>query len=348
MNQPNTLSRAANLIIVSAGILTVLVTAKNFLIPLALGIVLWYFIVSLGKGFSSIHKNFPYWLSMLLALVTVGLALAGFTKIIVNNVNEITEVGPIYQQRIEEIILNLYNNFNATPSDSARDVINSLDFGSLFKALANSLTNIISKMGLIILYAIFLLAEYRTFDDKLEKMFTSKTKFKGLVKTIRQITADIGTYAKIKVLGSLATALLTYIILTVIGVDFAAFWALLTFILNFIPSIGSIISVVFPVLQTLVQFDTLQPFVLTLILLLTAQLLVGNVIEPRFLGHTLNLSPLVIILSLTLWGLIWGVIGMILAVPIMVILNIILSKFEATEPLYIALSGNIKNKKSII
>lgn len=348
MKQVSNLSRASNVVIIAAGVITILVTAKNFLIPLALGIVLWYFIVSLTNAFNKIHKKFPYWLSLLLAIITVGLALYGFTRIIISNVNQIVEVGPVYQQRISEIILNTYNSFNATPSESVRDILNSLDFGSFFGALANSLTNIVSKMGLIILYAIFLVAEYRTFDDKLNKMFKSRSKFKGLVKTIRQITADIGTYAKIKVLGSLGTGLLTYIILAAIGVDFAAFWALLTFILNFIPSIGSILAVVFPVLQTLVQFDTLQPFVLTLILLLTAQLVVGNIIEPKFLGQTLNLSPFVIILSLTLWGLIWGVIGMILAVPIMVILNIILSKFEATEPIYIALSGNVKNKKSFI
>ena len=112
-------------------------------------------------------------------------------------------------------------------------------------------------------------------------------------------------------------------------VEFALFWAFLIFLLNYIPTIGSILATAFPALMTLVQFDTLTPFFIILLGLVGIQLLVGSYLEPRFMGYSLNISPLVVILSLMLWGFIWGVPGLILSVPITVVLKTIID--EASE-----------------
>lgn len=109
------------------------------------------------------------------------------------------------------------------------------------------------------------------------------------------------------------------------------FWALLIFVLNFIPNIGSIVATILPSLLALVQFDSLTPFLIVLFGIGTIQFVIGNILEPNLMGHRLNISPLVIVLSLVLWGYLWGVPGLFLGVPMMVILIIVLYHFEDTR-----------------
>jgi len=132
------------------------------------------------------------------------------------------------------------------------------------------------------------------------------------------------------------------VVLHFVGVDFASFWAVLIFLLNFIPTIGSIIATAFPSVLTLVQFDTLGPFVITITILSAIQFCIGSLVEPKLMGNRLNLSPIVILLSLGLWGSIWGIPGMFLCVPITVILMIVCSYFPDTRPIAVLLSGNGK------
>ena len=108
-----------------------------------------------------------------------------------------------------------------------------------------------------------------------------------------------------------------------VGVDFAETWALLIFVLNYIPNIGSIVAVAFPALLALVQFETLGPFIILVISLTAIQLAIGSVLEPMLMGNTLNMSPFAIILALAFWGTIWGIVGMFLSVPIMVMVMIV-------------------------
>jgi len=133
-------------------------------------------------------------------------------------------------------------------------------------------------------------------------------------------------------------------VLIFLGVDFALFWAFLIFLLNYIPTVGSIVAVIFPVTFSLLQFESWSIFTLLLIILTSVQLLYGNFLEPRLQGNKLNLSPLVIIFSLLFWGQMWGVVGMLLCVPIMVMINIVLSHIPATRGIAILLSeqGNIR------
>ena len=128
--------------------------------------------------------------------------------------------------------------------------------------------------------------------------------------------------------------------LLLVGVDFAGFWAFTIFLLNYIPTVGSIIATLFPAVLALIQFDTFAEFFIVLIAVGAIQLVVGNVLEPKMMGSTLNVSPLIVMLSLTLWGSIWGVAGMFLSVPITVIMLIIFAHFEKTRYLAVLLSGD--------
>ena len=141
---------------------------------------------------------------------------------------------------------------------------------------------------------------------------------------------------------SLVTALLSYGLMRIIDLDFAAFWALLVFILNYIPTIGSIVATALPGLLALVQFVEWTPVIVLVVGITIIQQGMGNFVEPNLMGMTLNLSPLVVVMSLILWGLIWGVVGMFLCVPITVIIVIILANFPGTQWVAILLSQNGK------
>ena len=99
-------------------------------------------------------------------------------------------------------------------------------------------------------------------------------------------------------------------------------------------------AIIAPALLTLIQFDNLTPFLIVLLVFGSIQVVTANVIEPAIMGRSLNLSPLVVIVSLMVWGTIWGVVGMFLCVPIMVVLLIVLAHFETTRPVAILLSAD--------
>ena len=125
-----------------------------------------------------------------------------------------------------------------------------------------------------------------------------------------------------------------------VGVDFAGFWAVMVFFFYYIPTVGSIMAIIAPALLTLIQFDNLTPFLIVLLVFGSIQVVTANVIEPAIMGRSLNLSPLVVIVSLIVWGTIWGVVGMFLCVPIMVVALIVLAQFETTRPVAVLLSAD--------
>jgi predicted PurR-regulated permease PerM len=175
---------------------------------------------------------------------------------------------------------------------------------------------------------------------KLDALASNPDEASNMRDIFTQITTQGQSYIWLKTLVSLATGLLSYLILLWVGVDFAAVWALLIFMLNFIPNLGSILGVMLPALLTLVQFDTLMPFMYIAVGLGAVQFTIGNVIEPALMGKSLNLSSLMIILSLTFWGLLWGIPGMLLSVPIMVMFAIVCAKFDKLRGIAIILSAD--------
>jgi predicted PurR-regulated permease PerM len=155
---------------------------------------------------------------------------------------------------------------------------------------------------------------------------------------LNKIDYSLGKYVTLKSAISLVTGALSYFALEIIGVDFAFFWAFLIFLLNFIPNIGSLVATLFPALIAGLQFGDLEQPLLVLVSVGAIQLLVGNFLEPRLMGDSLNISSLVVILGLAFWGALWGIVGMFLSVPIMVMLVIILSQFQSTRGVAILLS----------
>ena len=145
-------------------------------------------------------------------------------------------------------------------------------------------------------------------------------------------------YLGIKTIISLLTGFLSYLVLISVEINFAIFWAFLIFLLNFIPTIGSLLGTIFPALFCLLQFGDFSIALTVFLIVGVIQVFIGNFLEPKWLGNSMNISPLVSILSLVFWGLIWGTTGMVISVPITVVIIIILSQFESTKNVAILLS----------
>ncbi len=344
---------------------------KAILIPLVFALFLSFIIVTVKNNIERIPvlgALFPEWLSFALAFGLMALALMILGQIIIANAESMLEVFPLYRTRFLEIsgsILNYLSQFSflapyfpeaaqSVAQGEEQPAVASMELFAQWQGQAISLaTRFFNEIGstvralgtnliTILLYTGFMLVERGKFMKKL--LVVAGPDHDRL--DVDQIVKDIGSlvrdYISIKTITSFIVALASWIIMLILGIDFAGFWALLIFSFNFIPIIGSIIAVLLPSVLALVQPDGggITLFLLTLGLLTIAEQIVGSVIEPKLLGESLNLSPLVILLSLTFWGTLWGFGGMLLCIPITVGIMIVLSQFEDSRAVAIMLSEN--------
>lgn len=332
---------AANFFIVAISIILALIYGQTLLVPFTLGLLFWFMMHSLKnrlEKFRIFKKQLPSWSTTLLSSGIIFALLAGLFEILSNNIADLTQSYPKYEPNVDSVIASINQQFDLNIVETVQKQIGDFDFGALLGSVFSSLSEMISSTFMIMLYALFILLEESNFKPKLKAMFESSSNYDDFMVILEKMEGSIAEYFKLKALVSLATGFLSYIVLRIIGVDAPEFWAFLIFILNFIPTIGSLVGTIFPAVFALLQFGELNPFIMVLVFVGIIQILVGNILEPRLMGSTMNISPLVTILALSIWGALWGVIGMILSVPITVTMIIIFSHFEKTRPIAILLS----------
>jgi len=196
---------------------------------------------------------------------------------------------------------------------------------------------------LVVIYAGFLMAERGTFQRKVSVALKDEAQAAKAMRVLTDINAQISQYLAVKTLINVILGSISFAILWLLGVDFALFWAIVIALLNYIPYVGSYLGVAFPVILSLGQFASIQTTLLVLALLVAAQTWVGNVLEPRWIGRQLNMSPFVVLVALSVWGAIWGIPGAILAIPMTSILIIVTSSFDSTRFIAILLSEKAEN-----
>jgi predicted PurR-regulated permease PerM len=184
----------------------------------------------------------------------------------------------------------------------------------------------------------FLIAEDNLFSRKLTMLSIDPARIEGFRSIVRQVHGAVRTYLVVKTAMSLLTAILSYLLLLMFGVDFPILWAFIIFLLNYIPYIGSMLATLLPAAFAVFQFQSFAMFLWVFLAIQIVQVVVGNIIEPKVMGKTLNLSPLGVLLALTFWGIIWGITGMILSVPITSVMVIIASRFASTRFIAVMLS----------
>lgn len=331
------------------GMLVLLSLGKNFFIPLVVALIAVYLIHALSRGIRHLPvlgRFIPGPVAVILSFAAIFFLGYGLFSIVADNALSVANKAPEYQARLMVMQGDLFRKFGWEEPQSVGEVVRALNLREIFTTIATSLASLLGNLTLIFLYSLFILIELRFLPAKLKALFPDPSRQEMVTDILERIDKDIQTYVGVKTVVSLITGILSYIIMRIVGLDFAEFWALLVFVLNFIPTIGSIFSTAFPSILALVQFESLGPVLFVLIGITAVQQLMGSILEPNIMGQSLNLSPLVVIISLILWGNLWGIVGMFLCVPITVILVIILGNFERTRWVAILLSksGSLRLK----
>jgi predicted PurR-regulated permease PerM len=325
----------------------VLHVGKPIFVPAVFGAVVVYIIVGLADALGrlpGLGRVLPSWLRYLVSFAVIGLIGFLFAYLVMANRERALALAPQYQQSLLAAIQSVavYFGFETEPTWATlrQDLLARINLQRLFGSLLTSVGSIVLAFVVVLLYATFLLLERRSFETKLANLSNDPAHVARVREVIGAINQRIGSYLALKTLISLLLGVLSYVVMRLFGLEFAALWAVLAAFLNFIPYVGSVLGVVFPVLMAIVQFGDLGTILSILLALTILQFAIGNFLDPYMMGNSLNLSPFAILISLAVWSELWGVPGAFLAVPITAILAIVFSEFPGTRPIAVLLSRN--------
>jgi predicted PurR-regulated permease PerM len=345
-NRANTVFLGILSVIAVAAILKL---ASSVMLPIFFAILLSFTLSPVVDSLTRIR--FPRALSIVLAILIlfgIGYLVALF---LLASLNSFIEEAPKYYDRFESILSQLAGILNTEFSmDLPENPIAEIDFTSTFinsiNAISQNFMAFISGLVIVILSTIFLLLEAPYLQNTIAKAFPRKTG-KRIVIIMRHTIKQIGRYLSVKFLVSVITGVLVWFFLQIIGMDFALIWGVLAFILNFIPNIGSVILMAITILMGLIQFFPQPgPIVAVIISMIAVQLVVGNFFDPRLQGRRLNLSPVILIFSLFLWGWICGTIGMFIAVPVTAVIKIVCQNVPNLKPIAILMENGKRFEKN--
>ncbi len=309
-----------------------LIYTRVVLVPFVLAVFLAIVVMPV-VDFQVMRCKIPQSLAMVLALVLIVVFLSVFGLFLINAIDTIATTVGEYAKSFKESIAHI---------EWLKKWIENIDYDKILNVVEQKLPDIISGAvgtgtaliaslianGLLItFFVIFLLA--------------GRNSHRASVGLYRDIETAVRRYIITKFAISAVTGLLVWLALSMLGLRMAFVFGFLTFLLNFIPNIGSIIATVLPLPLAIAQFDNIWPMIAVVAIPGGLQIIIGNAIEPKLLGRGLELHPVTILLSLAFWGLLWGYMGMVLAVPITAIIRIILIRYETTRAMGHLLGGKL-------
>jgi predicted PurR-regulated permease PerM len=296
------------------------------------------FVVSPVVSFLHRKLKLPRPIAITLVMVLVVSLIFLIGLFFYSSVQSLYHAMPKYLDRFTSILNNLLERFDL-PVDYLADFSWTRTIRTFLFSFSLHFMDFLQGLILMVLFLAFLLFERAQFRPKVRKAFETNTTRK-IFAIYTHIARQIGKYLSVKLLVSVATGSCVWLTLVIIRVEFAFLWGVLTFFFNFMPNIGAIIITFFIEVFTILQFypSPVEPAI-TLVALLVIQQVLGNIIEPMLLGSRLDLSPMVIILSLVIWGWIWGFVGMFLAVPLIVAIKIIMENIPFLQPVAILMGS---------
>lgn len=274
----------------------------------------------------------PSVVAALLIVTMLMLVLATVGAILGTSIAEFTAALPSYQARLDVIIDGVFRfivkNFNVDESiQSMSDMIDPGFAMGLVAGLLNSLREVLTNTFLIVFTMIFILLEAGTARTKFEAAFGRSA---DTLENVRDFMQNLGRYLGIKTMISVATGICAGVLTWSLGLDFPLLWAMLAFLLNYVPTIGSIIAAVPAVLLALIQIGPGAAGA-TALGFIAINVVFGNFLEPRLMGYGVGISPLIVFVGLVAWGWIFGPVGMLLSVPLTMTLKMALESDARTR-----------------
>jgi predicted PurR-regulated permease PerM len=328
-------------IIAFAVILFLLVQAKFLLISLAIAIMLFSLTsdaISYIQRLRFGEARFSIWVASILAVMFIASILITLSALMLTQANTVVFTTMQYAEPAQQAVARLFSWMGADVEQAVLNWLKGVQLGPWLATLAGQAGNIASGAVLVTLFVGFLFLERLWFRPKLVSLMGDAERAARVERIIGSIVHRVNRYLIVKTVVSLVTGGLVYLVMTAFGLELATAMAVLTFVLNFIPNVGSILATLAVGLVAWVQTGDAVIGSAVLAIVTAIQFVVGQILDPLFLGKTLRLSSFGIILSLAFWAAVWGVPGMFLAVPIMVSVMIVCSHIPGLRPVAVILS----------
>lgn len=326
-------------------------TLSSVLLPVIFAAIFAFVFFPLVKKMNQ-KLHLPWTLASILVTILAVIIALGASSLVVTSLTSILGQYPKYEDQFLSIYKKLALNFGFSFDEEKSLFQNIWNFSRIRNFIQNFVINLSSglvsfgkNVFLIFLLMAFLLIEMRHAGTKIQKVFYKNNE--KILSASRNAVSEITKFLSIKFFISLVTGILVFLSTFFLKMDFPIVWGFLAFIMNFIPTFGSIISTALTVLFALIQFYPSFWQIFTILsLMITINVVLGNILEPKIEGEDLGLSPFVILVSLTLWGYIWGFMGLLLAVPMTVIIKILCENITPLNSVAVILGTPPKPEKT--
>ncbi len=328
----NLLNTISLLVIAAVAGTAALIYTRSVMVPFVLALLISYLVTPMVDVLQ-LRLKVPRFLAMLAAFLVIVGGLSVLVLLLITSIGGLADNVQVYQARFVDLATWASSLLDRYDIDLGQEEV-AASLGELplqvlgwLKSTAGGVFSFLSTTFLVLIFVIYLIIGHKPAEQR-----------RGLWE---EVDSKIRLYLATKLGTSAVTGLLVGIILWALGVDLALVFGVMAFLLNFIPSIGSVIATLLPLPIALMQFDS--PWRIALVFLLpgAVQMAVGNGIEPKIMGDSLDLHPVTILLALIFWGLVWGPVGMLLAAPSTAVLKIIMERFETTRPAADLLAGRL-------
>ncbi len=345
MNKAITIPQGSKFLLTMAAFVVVVAgvrEARELLVPFLLSAFIA--IIAAPPLFYLKHKKIPTAIALALVIGLVIVAVVMMGVLVGSSIDDFSAQLPVYQERLNTqtaALLSWLGEMGITiPKQTASKLLDPAKAMQMAAAGLSSLGGILTNTFLILLTVIFILLEAASFPTKLGAILQNPDS--GLSR-FGDFLDNINSYMAIKTATSALTGVLVFFWLWMVGVDYPVLWGMLAFLLNFVPNIGSIIASVPALLLALIQLGTTGAL-WSLLGYVLINVVVGNLIEPRFMGRGLGLSTLVVFISLVFWGWILGPVGMFLSVPLTMMIKISLDSSDETRWIAILLGPEVETE----
>jgi len=322
---------------------------RDVFVPIMFSVFVVYVVLGLSRLISRIPllgRVLPQTAVSLLSvlIITFGLCMVVYT--ILASKDSVIAQAPRYQESllagVQKVAVFLRFEGEPTWTTLRRDFLAQVSLQRVVGSALSSVSSLFASVGVVALYACFLLVERTHLDAKIAGIARSPQHALRIKQVISDINARVGAYLALKTFLGVLLGALSWVVMRYKGLEFAPFWAVTIVLLNFVPYIGSVLSILLPSAMAMAQFGATGDVVSIALWLTVIQFVIGNFLDPIVMGSSLNLSPFAILVSLAVWVALWGVPGAFLAVPITAMMTIIFSEFSGTRPFAVLLSRNGK------
>ena len=333
-------SRNALVILATIAGGVVLYLLSDILTPLALAMFLAVMIDGFARVLQSRLPGVSARAAVSLAIMLSMVIFGGAAFFIADNATSFAAQLITYTPKLNGLIARVASMVGMDVPPTLTELIQRLDPASHLGQIARGLQSFASTAAFVLVYLGFILASRSGWERKAVNLFAGREERQEAVAAFLRIRNGVEQYLWVQTVTGLMIAMASWIAMTAVGLDNALFWAILIFIASYIPVVGGIVAVALPPIFALVQFETFWQAIVLFAVLQMIGMFVGNVIQPRMQGRSLNMDPIVLLLALAFWSVLWGLPGAFLSTPLTTVMMVILAQFHGTRWVAVLLSAD--------